>query len=119
MKTVAGMIIDVRPGARPGTYTASLGGRDLCTSRQPLLDSARFLIQEGADPADVLVMRWAETGTESLTATVGTAAKLTVADGQDGVPRFRSYKPYSGEVAPPMRSISTPATLTNLSSLAA
>ena len=31
-------------------------------------------------------------GTESLRSTIGAAAKLTVEDGRDGVPRFRSYK---------------------------
>jgi hypothetical protein len=87
--------IDVRPAKRHGVYTAALGGRDICTSRQPFLDAARVLLSEGADPRATLMMRWATTGTESLRSPIGVAAKLTVEDGRDGVPRFRSYRPYS------------------------
>jgi hypothetical protein len=92
--------IDVRPANRRGMYTAAIAGRDLCTSRQPFLDSARVLLGEGADPRTELVMR-RENGTISLTSTVGYAAELTVEDGQDGVPRFRSYRAYSmGRASP-------------------
>jgi hypothetical protein len=34
--------------------------------------------------------------------TLATAAALTVADGPDGVPRFRPYRPPSWEVGPPI-----------------
>jgi hypothetical protein len=60
--------IDVRP-AGPGTYEARLAGRVICVSRQPFLDSARALLQEGYDPTAVLIMRWSTTGTESLSDT--------------------------------------------------
>ncbi len=73
-------------------------------SRQPLLDSARVLMTAGADPAEILVMRWRRTGEDSperdghepadgivgLTAPVGVAAKLTVDD--DDRPRFRRWR---------------------------
>jgi hypothetical protein len=82
--------IDVCPHDRRGQYTASLAGRVLVTSRQPFLDSARVLLEEGANPADTLVMRWAETGTESLRGQIGVAAKLTVWESPNG-PKFRLY----------------------------
>ena len=83
-------ILDVRPAGRHGQYTAALDGRDLVTSRQPFLDSARVLLAEGFDPKSRLVMRWATTGTESLRSTIGYAAGLTVNEScPDGVPRFR------------------------------
>jgi hypothetical protein len=103
--------IEVRPAARPGLFTASLAGRDLCTSRQPFLDASRVLLGEGARPETALVMRWAETGTESLRSMIGVAAKLTVREEcHDGAPRFRSYRQYPVAVASPMRSIDQGAT---------
>jgi hypothetical protein len=104
--------IHVRPAARAGLYVASLGDRDLCTSRQPFLDAARVLLGEGLDPETVVVMRWVETGTESLTATVGVAAKLTVWQPDKGRPYFAEWKPrHSSVVASPMRAIDQGATL--------
>lgn len=112
--------IDVRPGARPGLYIASLGDRVVCVSRQPLLDACRRLIEEGADPAETAVMVWAATGTTSLTATIAVAGALTVREEtRDGVPRFIPYRPYGGPVASPVRSKEQGLTLTTLSSLAA
>ena len=112
--------IDVRPAARAGLYVASLAGRDLVSSRQPLLDACRRLLEEGASPTETAVMVWAATGTESLRGTIGAAAKLTVREEtQDGVPRFIPYRPYGGPVASPARSIERGLTLTTLSSLAA
>jgi hypothetical protein len=40
-----------------GRSVATLDGRQLCVSRQPLLDSARILIVEGVDPARA-IRRW-------------------------------------------------------------
>jgi hypothetical protein len=101
--------IDVRPYNRRGQYTASLDGRDLCTSPQPFLDAARVLLAEGVEPDTVLVMRWAESGTTSLRSTVGVAAKLTVEECSDGVPRFRSYRSYPSAVASHVASNDSPA----------
>ena len=41
-----------RHGARlHGKFVVTLDGRQLCISRQPLLDAARVLIKKGVDPA--------------------------------------------------------------------
>jgi hypothetical protein len=115
------MFIEVRPAARPGTYIAAIAGRDICTSRQPFLDGARILLREGASPETVIVMRWAGTTTDALTATVGAAAKLTVKEPDRGRPHFATWKPrHSSPVALPVRSIEQGATLVTVpSSLAA
>jgi hypothetical protein len=59
-------------------FTAHWGDILLTTSRTPFFASARKLIELGADPADVLTMRHAESFTVSLRTRVGVAAKLTV-----------------------------------------
>ena len=112
-------IVYVTPAAKAGLYVASLGGRELVTSRQPFLDVARVLLAEGVDPDEILIMRWATTGTESLRSTVAAAAALTVEDGRDGVPRFRPWRPYSVGRASPVHSSDWGLTMTAPSSLAA
>src|SRR5262245_42598210 len=50
----------VTPAGRPGRFTARLGGRlVVASSRQPLLDGARVLLAEGADPRSRITMRHA------------------------------------------------------------
>jgi hypothetical protein len=68
--------IDVRAANRRGLYTAVLAGRDICTSRQPFLDAARVLLDEGIAPETVLERRWAESGTVSLRAAIGIAYRF-------------------------------------------
>jgi hypothetical protein len=94
----------VSPVRRPGHFRAQLGHRELVTSRQPFLDSARVLLGEGCDPATVLVMRHAGSKTNSLRATIGTAAKLTVAEGELDPPRFRAWKPFVSRAGSPRMS---------------
>jgi hypothetical protein len=86
----------ISPSARPGYFTARLtDGRELVTSsRHPVLDAARVLLGEGCDPATILISRHAGTGTVSLRAPIGDAAKLTVAEGALDPPRFRLWKPF-------------------------
>lgn len=48
----------------------------------------------GFDPSTTLVMRRVGSGTESLRATIGAAAALTVEDTKYG-PEFRPWKPIS------------------------
>jgi hypothetical protein len=91
----------VSPVGRPGHFRAQLGHRELVTSRQPFLDSARVLLGEGCDPTTVLVMRHAGSKTNSLRATIGAAAKLTVAEGERDPPRFRAWKPFVSRAAAP------------------
>jgi hypothetical protein len=56
-------------------------------SRVVFLDAARVLTAEGAEPATVLQMRHDGSATVALRSTVGTAAGLTVLEG-DLRPRF-------------------------------
>jgi hypothetical protein len=101
----------VSPVERPGHFRAQLGQRELGTSRQPFLDSARVLLGEGYDPTTVLVMRHTGGQPESLRATIGAAAKLAVAEGERDPPRFRAWKPFlSREGSPRTRQKEMPAT---------
>jgi hypothetical protein len=101
----------VAPVERPGHFRAQLDHRELVTSRQPFLDSARVLLGEGRDPTTVLVMRHAGSQTESLRATIGAAAKVTVAEGELDPPRLRAWKPFvSREGSPGTGKNEVPAT---------
>ena len=87
--------IVVTPTARRnGRYEARIGekGPRLCVSRKPFLDAARILMTSGFDPSTTLVMHHAGSETESLRATIGAAAALTVEDTTYG-PRLRPWKP--------------------------
>jgi hypothetical protein len=94
------MLIYVEEIKRAGRYKAMLadGTVLLKSSRQPLLDGARALLAQGVDPETVLVMA-RSTGTESLRAKVGDAAKLTVQEGDRVGPRFVKWKPYPQSLA--------------------
>ena len=101
----------VSPVGRLGHFRAQLGHRELVTSRQPFLDSARVLLGEGCDPTTVLVMRHAGSKADSLRGTIGAAAKLTVAEGELDPPRFRAWKPFvSREGSPGTRKNEVAAT---------
>lgn len=76
---------------RDGTFNGWVDGKLVVErARIPFLNAARVLVAQGANPADILVMRHVVTGTDSLRAKVGVAAKLTVAEAKDGksLPRF-------------------------------
>jgi hypothetical protein len=95
------MLLYVEEIKRSGRYKAVLadGTVLLKSSRQPLLDGARALLAQGIDPETVLVMARKSTGTESLRAKVGDAAKLTVQEGDRVGPRFVKWKPYPQSLA--------------------
>ena len=84
--------------SRYRAYVGERGGKPLCVSRQPFLDSARKLIARGHDPQTMLVMRWAGAKNWALRSSLGAAAKLTV-DEHNGT--FAKWKPYSRSAAPP------------------
>jgi hypothetical protein len=71
-------------------FTSHWGDILLATSRTPFFESARKLLELGADPADLLTMRHAGSLRLSLRARVGTAAKLTVLE-TNGGPRFAPW----------------------------
>jgi hypothetical protein len=86
------MIITVHP-TNPGRYRAMHDDRELARGREPFLDAARVLRDEGVDPATPLIMRHAGSDTDCIVSTVGAAANLIVEEGTDGMPRFRKWRP--------------------------
>jgi hypothetical protein len=68
-------------------FTAHWGDILLVTSRTPFFDSARKLLEVGADPNDLLVMCHHGSATTSLRARVAVAAKLAVTETNAG-PRY-------------------------------
>ena len=69
-------------------FTAHWGDILLATARTPFFESARKLLELGADPGDLLTMRHRGSNTVSLRARVGAAAKLTVIENG---PRFAPW----------------------------
>jgi hypothetical protein len=97
--------IIVMPVDRRGRFTARLGDRVILkSSRQPLLDAARILA-EGVAPSTRIAMRHAGANHVALRSTVGTAARLTVAERNKGNgPVFEPWKPRPFSAgSPPMR----------------
>ena len=89
--------------SRPGYYTARVGGRLLCRSRQPFLDGARRLLASGYPADTVIAMKRVGSVIEALHSTVGRAAALTVSEEENRPPRFKRWKPrYMGEGSPPV-----------------
>jgi hypothetical protein len=97
-----GVIVTVSPSrevdgrrayvSRGPLFDAAVGGRTIATRCvTPMLDSARVLLAEGADPAARLVMRHAGSEVDAVITTIGCAAGLTVRE-SDGSPRFRPYE---------------------------
>ena len=103
-------LVVVSPSGAPDHYSAhDYRGRLLvASSRQPLPDSCRVLLSEGADPNAWVVMRHAGSNTDALRTKVGIGAKLTVEDGPDGRPRFRPYRPYPLALSPHKRKTDLP-----------
>ena len=106
-------IVVIRAPRCPGQYEARLDGDDrvLCVSRTPFFSAARKLLAGGHDPSLILVMRHAGSDTESLRATLGAAATLTVEETNYG-PKLRRWKPISTlavapTIAPDKRAATT------------
>lgn len=76
---------------RHATFNVSIGETFLCSSRQPLLDAARILLAQGANPNELIAMKHAGKNHTALQARIATAAKLTV--DEEG-PRFRTWRPH-------------------------
>jgi hypothetical protein len=72
-------------------------------SRQPFLDAARVLMEKGADPNALLVMKHSGSDSVALRAPLAKAAKLTVEEGPHG-PRFVAFRtgPKTRVAAPPI-----------------
>jgi hypothetical protein len=78
-------------GRSADVFTAHRGDTLLATSRTPFFDSARKLLELGADPGDLLVMRHRGSNAVSLRARVGTAARLMVHETNAG-PRYLPWR---------------------------
>jgi hypothetical protein len=84
-----------RRGARlHGKFVVTLDGGQLCISSQPLLDAARVLINEGADPATPIATRHAGADFDAMTSTVGAAAKWTVRENETQSPHFVRWEAF-------------------------
>jgi hypothetical protein len=79
-----------------GKFTVHLDDRQLCISRQPLLDGARILLAEGFDPETPIVTRHAGDAFDAMISTVGEAAKWTVRENETEGPRFVRWTAFPG-----------------------
>ena len=91
VKAMAIHVIHIAPARRAGKSDALIGGRQIVAmSRTPFCDGARALLADGtALPGDALIMRRASSEHDALKATVGVAARLTVAE--SATPRFAKW----------------------------
>lgn len=80
--------------ASPGRYKATVGGEELCRSRQPFYDAARALLAEGYAPETVLEARHQGSDIVAMRGTVGEAAKWTVQERDRGGLRRVPWKPH-------------------------
>ena len=77
-----------------GRFVATLAGRQLCTSREPLLAASRVLLAEGANPETPIAARHAGADFDAMMSTVGAAAGLTVAESNTRSATFAPYSPF-------------------------
>jgi len=97
-------------GARlHGKFVATLDGRQLCISRQPLLDAARVLLADGVDPEIPIATRHAGSDFDAMTSTVGTAARWTVKENEIQSPHFVRWEAFpASRVRPSLRQNERP-----------
>jgi hypothetical protein len=81
-----------------GRFVATVAGRQLCTSREPLLAASRILLAEGGDPETPIATRHAGADFDAMMSTVGAAAGLTVSEGNTRSANFVPYKAFSRPV---------------------
>ena len=71
--------ITVKPTQTPGKVTASSTNGHTLTTTTPLLDSARYWLNNGANPASTITTTWSSgPGHYALRSTISNAASLTV-----------------------------------------
>lgn len=93
-------------GARlmPDRFIAVRRGRQLCISKQPLLDCARILMREGALPDDTIAIRHDGDAYDAMTARIDIAARTTVRETETHGPRFVRWEAFpSRRGQPPVR----------------
>jgi hypothetical protein len=87
------LVVRPRQGT-PGIFDAYVCERLVCSSRQPLLDTARILRARKITPGTRIEMRHAGVHHVALRATVGTAAKLRVLEGKRDTVRFARWSAF-------------------------
>lgn len=90
----------LQPHIEPGGYhtdrfDAVVGGEVVVTSRQPVYDGARRLIEAGHDP-DEQIMVIPASGTAWLPQRLGEMAKWTVGEGDKSGLHRRAWQPFRG-----------------------
>src|SRR5215467_12409649 len=71
--------ITVKPSQTPGKVTATSTNGHSLTTTTPLLDSGRYWLANGANPAATITTTWSSgSGHYALRSTIGHAASLTV-----------------------------------------
>jgi hypothetical protein len=89
---------------RGSLFDGRIGERQIIKrSTTPFCDCARMLAAEGAMPDAMLIMRYAGQGYDAMSAPIGVAAGLTVAEGR-GRPRFADWQPYDATQSVARRS---------------
>jgi hypothetical protein len=78
-----------------GRFVATLAGRQLCRSREPLLAASRILLTEGVDPETPIAARHAGADFDTLMSTVGATAGLAVSEGNTRSATLVAYKAFS------------------------
>ena len=73
-----------------GRFVAMLGDQQLCVSSNPFQAAARVLINAGYDPALTIAGRPAEANFDTLTSTIGEAAKWTIEESGTVSPLFKA-----------------------------
>ena len=73
-----------------GRFVAMLGDQQLCVSSNPFQAAARVLINAGYDPALTIAGRPAEASFDTLTWTIGEAAKWTIEESGTVLPLFKA-----------------------------
>ena len=91
---------------RHGLFFVDLDGRQLCVSRQPLLDGSRILLVEGVSPETPIDSRHAGADFDAM----NVAAGLTYSEGNARSATFARYKAFSrADIEPSLRFGERPA----------
>ena len=82
--------IAVKPSQTSSKVTATSSDGHSLTTATPLLDTARYWLNNGANPADTITTAWSSSTTPySLRSTIAAAANLRVVPSNVGRPIFK------------------------------
>lgn len=109
-RIIVQLAFDRRGNRQHGKFVvAILEDRRLRVSRQPLLDCARILIAEGADPKTPIATRHAGAAHDALISTVCGAALWTVRENENQSPTFVRWNAFPRDaVQSPVRFSGAP-----------